>query len=158
YRDAHSDTKQLPNARELAVPVDIGLANETGYPNRGTLDFVDNQVNPATGTMQARAVFTNDDHRLSPGLFVRVRLPVGNPQRSLPVNERAIGTDQGNKYLLVVNGQNVVEYKPVQLGPLDEGMRVVRGIAAGDQVIVDGLQRARPGITVNPHPVAASAE
>jgi RND family efflux transporter MFP subunit len=157
YRDAHPDVK-LPEARDLAVPVDIGLANETGYPNRGTLDFVDNQVNPATGTMQARAVFTNDDRHLSPGLFVRVRLPVGDPKHSLLVNERAIGTDQGNKYVLVVNGQNVVEYKVVQLGPLDEGMRVVRGIAAGDQVIVDGLQRARPGITVNPHPVAATGD
>ncbi len=156
YRDAHPDAK-LPNARELSIPVDIGLANETGYPTRGTLDFVDNQVNPATGTMQARAVFANDDRHLSPGLFVRVRLPVGDPKASLLVNERAIGTDQGNKYVLVVNGENVVEYKPVELGPLEDGMRVVHGIAAGDQVVVDGLQRARPGITVNPHPLAAAA-
>jgi len=157
YRDAHPDTK-LPNARDLAVPVEIGLVNEPGYTIHGTLDFVDNQVDPATGTMQARAVFVNADRALTPGLFVRVRLPIGDAQRSLLVSERAIGTDQGNKYVLVVNGQNVVEYKPVQLGPLDEGMRVVRGIAAGDQVIVDGLQRARPGITVNPHPVGAAGQ
>jgi RND family efflux transporter MFP subunit len=108
-------------------------------------------VNTATGTMLARAVFENADRRLSPGLFVRVRLPIGDPTHSLLVNERAIGTDQGTKYVLIVNPQNVVEYRPVKLGPLSDGLRVIReGLKAGDRVVVAGIQRARPGITVKP--------
>lgn len=156
YRDdwkrAHPDAATIPSARELAVPVEIGLATDDGYPRRGTMDFADNQVNPDTGTMLARALFTNEDRALTPGLFLRVRLPIGDPERSLLVSERAVGTDQGTKYLLVVGRENVVEYRPVTLGPLVDGLRVIRtGIAAGEKIIVEGLQRARPGITVNPH-------
>jgi len=148
---AHPGAAQAPNARDLAVPVEIGLAHEEGYSVRGTLDFVDNQVDTATGTMLARAVFDNADRRLSPGLFVRVRMPIGDPTRSLLVSERAVGTDQGTKYVLVVNDQNVVEYRPVKLGPLSEDLRVIReGLKPGERVITAGIQRARPGITVKP--------
>lgn len=148
---AHPGAAQAPNARDLAVPVEIGLAHEEGYSVRGTLDFVDNQVDTATGTMLARAVFDNADRRLSPGLFVRVRMPIGDPIRSLLVSERAVGTDQGTKYVLVVNDQNVVEYRPVKLGPLSEDLRVIReGLKPGERVITAGIQRARPGITVKP--------
>lgn len=151
YAEAHPGDTKAPNARDLAIPVEIGLAHEDGYSLRGTLDFIDNQVNTATGTMLARAVFPNADRRLTPGLFVRVRLPIGDPTRSLLVSERAIGTDQGTKYVLVVNAQNVVEYRPVTLGPLSEGMRVLReGVKAGERVVTAGIQRARPGITVKP--------
>ena len=88
--------------------------------------------------MQARAVFENTDRRLTPGLFVRVRLPIGDPSHSLLVTERAIGTDQGTKYVLVVNDQNVVEYRPVKLGPLSDGLRVIReGLKPGEWVIVE---------------------
>jgi RND family efflux transporter MFP subunit len=101
--------------------------------------------------MLARGVFENKDRRLTPGLFVRVRLPIGDPKHSLLVSERAVGTDQGTKYVLVVNDQNVVEYRPVKLGPLSEGLRVIReGLKPGERVIVAGIQRARPGITVKP--------
>jgi hypothetical protein len=107
--------------------------------------------------MLARAVYDNADRSLTPGLFVRVRLPLGDPMHSLLVNERAIGTDQGTKYVLVVNQQNVVEFRPVKLGPMSEGLRVVRdGVKAGEQVITAGIQRARPGITVKPQAAAAS--
>jgi len=158
YRQTHPGTTALPSPRDLAPVVEIGLANEKGYSRRGTLDFVDNRVDPATGTMQARAVFDNGNRDLTPGLFVRVRTPVRDPTPTILVIERAVGTDQGTKYLLVVNDQNVVEYRPVELGPLSDGLRVVRsGVQAGERVIVDGLQRARPGLTVNPHPIASPA-
>ena len=151
YRAANPEAP-LPDARTLKVPVEIGLAHQDGHLHRGTLDFVDNQVNPATGTMLARAVFTNEDRSLTPGLFVRVRLPIGDPARSLLVSERAVGTDQGTKYVLAVNDQNVVEYRAVKLGPLSDGLRVIReGLKPGDRVITAGIQRARPGITVKPN-------
>ncbi len=121
WRRAHPEATKLPSARDLAVPIEIGLATDEGYPRRGTMDFADNQVNPATGTILARALFPNTDRALTPGLFVRVRLPVGDAQRSLLVSERAIGTDQGNKYLLVVGPDNVVAYRAVTLGPSRTG-------------------------------------
>ena len=156
YRAAHGG-QDVKDPRDLAMRVEIGLANEDGYSRRGILDFIDNRVDPTTGTMLARAVFDNTDGSLTPGLFVRVRLPLGDPARSLLVNERAIGTDQGTKYVLVVNDQNVVEFRPVKLGPLSEGMRVVRdGVKAGERVITAGIQRARPGITVKPQEAASS--
>jgi RND family efflux transporter MFP subunit len=156
YAAAHPN-EPVPNARALAIPVEIGLANEDGHSVRGAMDFVDNQVNTATGTMLARATFANTDRRLTPGLFVRVRLPIGDPTRSLLVSERAIGTDQGTKYVLVVNDQNVVEYRPVKLGPLSDGLRVIReGLKPGERVITAGIQRARPGITVKPQEAAGA--
>jgi RND family efflux transporter MFP subunit len=156
YRAAHQG-EEVKDPRQLKVPVEIGLANEDGYPHRGTLDFVDNRVDSATGTMLARATFENPTRNLTPGLFVRVRLPIGDPAHSLLVNERAIGTDQGTKYVLVVNDQNVVEFRPVKLGPLSEGMRVVReGVKPGERVITAGIQRARPGVTVKPQDAGAA--
>jgi RND family efflux transporter MFP subunit len=143
------------NVRALNVPVEIGLVGETGFPHRGVIDFVDNRVDPSTGTVQARGVFDNKDGVLAPGMFVRVRVPIDQRDNALFVPERAIGTDQGNKYLLGVNAQNVVEYLPVTLGVERDGLReVLTGLKPGESVIVDGIQRARPGITVNPHPAS----
>ncbi len=137
--------------RALDIPVEIGLADEQGFGRRGTLDFVDNRVDSSTGTMLARAVFENGDRHLTPGMFVRVRLPLSEKSRALLVTSRAIGTDQGNKYLLVVNDQNVVEYRPVTLGIESDGLRTVdRGVTAGDWIITNGIQRVRPGLTVEP--------
>jgi len=120
---------------------------------------VDNQVDAGTGTMLARGAFENADHSLTPGLFVRVRLPIGNPTRSLLVSERAVGTDQGNKYLLIVNPNNVVEYRAVKLGPISDGLRVIReGLRPGERVITAGIQRVRPGITVAPQEAAPSPD
>jgi len=143
------------NIASLNIPVEIGLTNETGFPHTGHIDFIDNRVDPATGTMRVRAVLENNDGLFSPGFFVRVKVATGEPKPTLLVTERAIGTDQGRKYVLVVNDKNVVEYHEVQLGALADGLRAVTsGLAPGEWVIVNGVQRARPGITVAPQKVA----
>ena len=137
--------------KRLKIPVEIGLENEEGFPHAGVLDFVDNRVDQETGTIQARGVFDNAKHYLTPGLFVRVRIPFGKPHQALMVNERAIGRDQKQKFLLTVNKDNVVEYHEVKVGALRDGLRVIQsGIEAGDMVIVKGLQRVRPGLPVTP--------
>jgi RND family efflux transporter MFP subunit len=143
------------DVRASNIPVEIGLAHERGFGRAGFLDFVDNRVDPSTGTMLARAVFANEDRFLTPGMFVRVRLPLAESDGELLVTSRAIGTDQGNKYLLVVNDKDVVEYRPVTLGVESDGLRVVeRGIAAGEWVITNGIQRVRPGVQVSPQRTA----
>src|SRR5262249_44621151 len=143
------------NIASLQIPVQVGLGNETGFPHTGRIDFIDNRVDPATGTMRVRAVLENKDGLFSPGFFVRVKLATSDPKPTTLVTERAIGTDQGRKYVLVVNDKNVVEYREVQLGPLADGLRAITsGLAPGDWVVVNGIQRARPGVTVNPQRVA----
>ena len=145
--------------RDVAAPVFVALADETDFPHRGTIDFVDNQVDPSTGTVRVRAVLPNPDRLLTPGLFVRVRLPLGEPKPGLLVADRAVGTDQDRKYLLVVNDKNVVEYRPVKLGALHGGLRAVaEGLTGDEWVIVNGIQRARPGVTVAPQKVAMRPE
>jgi RND family efflux transporter MFP subunit len=129
--------------------VGIGVANETGYPRIGRIDFVDNQLDAASGTIRLRAVVDNHDRRLAPGMFARVRLAGGPSRPATVVEDRAIGTDQDRKFVYVVKADSTVEYRPVQLGRVDSGYRVVQsGVAAGERVIVDGLQRVRPGIKV----------
>jgi len=151
-RERRKDEGAVPgDVRTLNIPVEIGLTDEQGFDRRGVLDFVDNRVDPSTGTMLARAVFANGDRYLTPGMFVRVRLPLAEKAGALLVTSRAIATDQGNKYVLVVNEQNVVEYRPVTLGIESDGLRAVaRGIAAGEWVITNGIQRVRPGVQVDP--------
>jgi len=143
------------NARAAAAPVLVALADENDFRHQGTIDFVDNQIDPSTGTIHVRAVLPNPDRLLAPGLFVRVRVPVGEPRPGILVSDRAIGTDQDRKYVLVVNEKNVVEYRPVKLGPLQGALRAVaEGLAPGEWVIVNGIQRARPGATVTPEKVS----
>jgi RND family efflux transporter MFP subunit len=133
------------------VPVWLGLANEVGCPHKGTINFVDNQVNASTGTMRLRGVFPNKDQLLAAGLFCRVRALIGRPHPAVLVSERALDTDQGQKILYVVNDKNEVISRPVQLGGLHEGLReITDGVTASDQVVVNGLQLVRPGITVEP--------
>ena len=146
------------------IPVDLQLADETGYPRHGYIESADNRVNPATGSLVLRMVFANDDDALVPGLFARVRVPVSAPQNTLLVSERAIGTDQSQKFVLAVDKDNVVAYRTVKLGAFVDGKRAVRdGLHAGDQIIVNGLQHVRPGMTVAPElevaavPVTAKA-
>lgn len=140
-----------PSLREMQHPVFLGLMTEEGYPHQGTLDYMSPTVDSATGTMQVRAIFPNKDGRLLAGLFARVRVPIGKPYKALTVTERALGSDQGQRYVLVVNDKNIVEFRPVQVGTLDSGMRVITaGISADDRIIVNGMQRARPGLTVKP--------
>jgi multidrug efflux system membrane fusion protein len=137
-------------ARTPAQSIQMALASEEGFPRSGRLDFMDNQLNPQTGTIRGRAVFDNADGALTPGLFVRLRLAGRARQPGLLVQDQAIGTDLGKKFVYVVNDENAIEYRTVSLGPLVDGLRVVRtGLESGERVVVNGLQRVRPGDKVS---------
>jgi multidrug efflux system membrane fusion protein len=140
-----------------AVKVNVGLANEAGFPHEGKLEFVDNRLDANTGSVRMRAVFDNGDNALVPGLFARVQL-AGNEStvtKAILVSDKAIGTDQNRKFVVVVGADNKAEYRPVTLGPKFDGMRVVRdGIHAGEKIIVNGLQRVQPGAPVTAQLVA----
>lgn len=139
------------------VPVDLQLADETGFPRHGYVESSDNRLNPMTGSLTLRLVFPNADGALVPGLFARVRVPVGTPQPTLLVSERAIGTDQSQKFVLAVGADHMIAYRTVQLGAALDSKRIIRtGLHAGDQVIVNGLQRVRPGMAVDPQLDVAS--
>jgi RND family efflux transporter MFP subunit len=136
-------------------PVSLGLATEQGFPHQGTVNFVDNQVNPKTGTLRVRGVFPNKDEALTPGFFARVRVPIGPPHKALLVSDRALDNDQGQKILYVVNDKNEVVSRSVRLGALHDGLRAIDdGLKPGERVIVKGLQLVRPGISVEPKLVA----
>jgi RND family efflux transporter MFP subunit len=138
--------------RDGGYPVSLGLANEEGHPHQGTINYVDNQVNPKTGTIRLRGVFPNKEQVLLPGLFGRVRVPVGRAHQALLVSDRALDTDQGQKVVYVVNDQNEVVSRPVRLGALHDGLReITDGLKPGERVIVNGLQQVRPGLTVEPN-------
>jgi RND family efflux transporter MFP subunit len=131
------------------IPVWLGLATEDGFPHRGTINFIDNQLNPKTGTMRVRGVFPNKNETLFPAYFGRVRVPIGVAHKTLLISERALDTDQGQKIVYVVGRDNKVTTRPVQLGALHDGLReVTDGLKAGERVIVNGLQQVRPGMTV----------
>jgi RND family efflux transporter MFP subunit len=141
--------------RETAWPVSLGLVTEEGFPHKGTINFVDNQVNPKIGTLRTRGVFPNKDESLSPGYFARVRVPLGPPHSALLVSDRAIDNDQGQKILYVVNDNKEVVSRPVRLGALHDGLRAIEsGLKPGERVIVNGLQLVRPGIRVEPKVVS----
>lgn len=144
-----------PDVRSLKIPVSVGLANEQGYPHQGVIDFSDNRVDPQTGTILVRGKLDNSRRIFKPGFFARVRVPMSRAANALLVSDRAIGTDQSQKFVYVVDEKNVAQYRPVTLGHLeDDGLRVVTdGVRRGDSVIVTGLQRARPGKPVNPQRV-----
>ncbi|HYC09555.1 MAG TPA: efflux RND transporter periplasmic adaptor subunit [Steroidobacteraceae bacterium] len=140
---------------ETHNPVQVGLADENGYPHQGTVVFVDNALDPATGTIHSRALLENHERIFTPGLFARLRLLDGAQHDAVLVNDSAIGTDQTVRYVLVVGPGNRVEYRPVQLGPVVDGLRVVQtGLSAGETVVVNGLQRVRPGAQVQAQRVA----
>jgi multidrug efflux pump subunit AcrA (membrane-fusion protein) len=140
------------------IPVYLGLiADEGDFPREGVIDFADNRLNPQTGTIRVRGVFPNKDGQLTPGQFARVRVPIGEKYKGLLVTDTAIGIDQGQKYVLAVKSDNKVEYRPVKPGRLDGDLRIFppgAGIEPGDSIIVNGVQRVRPGITVAPERVA----
>lgn len=142
--------------REAGVPLELGLANEEGYPHEGVLDFGDSSVDPGTGTLQLRGVFENDEvpPRLLPGLFARVRMPMRKRPDALLVTERAIGGDQSGRFVLVVDGEDTVEKRNIRMGQLVDGLRVIEeGLQPGERVVVNGIQRARPGAKVDPEPI-----
>jgi RND family efflux transporter MFP subunit len=137
------------------VPVVMQLSDESGFPHRGYVESSDNRLDAATGSLVVRFVFPNDDGNLMPGLSARVRVPVGAPEKAMFISERAIGTDQNQKFVLTVDDTNTVAYRSVKLGPIVAGERVVLdGLKSGDRIIVNGLQRARPGMTVVAETVA----
>jgi RND family efflux transporter MFP subunit len=139
------------SARDGESRVLLSLANEDGYRHEGTINFVDNQVNPKTGTLRVRGVFPNKDESLAPGYFARVRVPIGFPHRVLLVSDRALDTDQGQKIVYVVDKENKVVSRPVRLGALHDGLReITDGVKSGERVIVKGLQQIRPDMTVEP--------
>jgi multidrug efflux system membrane fusion protein len=149
-----------------AVAVRVGLANETGFPHEGKLEFVDNQLDPQTGSVRMRATFVNADKVLVPGLFARVQLGGGKDlTKALLISDLAVGTDQNRKFVFVVDANNKAEYRQVQLGQTVAGLRVVNeGLKAGEKVVVNGLQRVHPGAIITPQIVpmnfdpAATAE
>jgi RND family efflux transporter MFP subunit len=148
---------KLPDPDDNPPKLHLGLANEAGFPHHGYLDYRELGVDPGTGTVARRGVFPNPKNILIPGLFVRISAQIGEPAPKLLVEERALGSDQRGDYVLVVNGENTVEYRPEELGIASNGWRVVEeGLSATDRVVVNGLQRARPGAKVNPQPLQAA--
>jgi RND family efflux transporter MFP subunit len=138
-------------SRNSEGSISLALPTEEGFPHQGTINFVDNQVNPKTGTLRVRGVFPNKDEALEPGLFVRVRVPTGDPHKALLVSDRAIDTDQGQKIVYVANEKNEVVSRPIRPGALHDGLREIEeGLKPGDRVIVNGLQMIRSGAVVDP--------
>ena len=138
-----------PHRGAIDRRIRMALANEEGYPHEGQLDFIDNQLDGSTGTIRSRAVFRNPDGRLTPGLFVRLRLAGVGAGRGLLIQDRAVGTDLSKKFVYVVSPKNEIEYRTVTLGPVVDGLRLVRsGLTSGEAVVVNGLQRVRPGALV----------
>ena len=141
------------------IPVELQLADEAEFPHQGYIESFDNKLDPDTGSILLRAVFPNDDGRIVPGLFARIRIPLSERHPALLVDERAIGTDQANKYVLTLSPTNTVQYQAVELGPLIDGKRVIRsGLDAGEQIVVNGLARVRPGMPVTPEEQIAKSE
>ena len=146
------------SATQGKIPVSVGLTAEQGHPHPGVIDFRDNRVDPGTGTILLRAVLPNPDRVLTPGLFARVRAPIGKPRQRLLVPELALQTDQRGRSVLVVRADHTVEQRVVVPGAGQEGGLIVieSGLTADDWVVVNGLQRARPGSKVEPQKAVAS--
>ena len=141
------------SALDKPIPVEMALADEVGYPHKGFTDFVDNKVDPTTGTLRCRGVFPNPERTLGPGFFARMRIPGSGKYPALLIPDRALNADQAQKFVYVVNAGRKVEFRPVKIGPMIDGLRVVKeGLKPGEQVIVEGLMRVRPGIAVDPKP------
>src|SRR6185503_7250249 len=141
------------SARDAEIPAEMALGDETGFPHKGVMDFVDNRIDPNTGTMRARGVFSNVDHSLSPGFFGRIRIPGSGKYAALLIPDRAVGSDQALKFVYVVGAEKKVEFRPVKTGPMIDGLRIVKeGLKPGEQVVVEGLMRIRPGIVVDSKP------
>ena len=146
--------------QEERIPVLIALADQKGFNLRGTIDFSENRLDPSTGTLQLRAVIPNPKpYLMSPGLFLKIRLPIGQPHDGLTIAEEAVGTDQGQKFVYVINEKNEVARRAVKVGSLNKDRRVIsEGLKDDDRVVVRGLQRIRPGIKVKPAPVEKLAD
>lgn len=143
---AERNEKSPQTIRDQQIPCYVQLSDEENFPHRGQLDFAANRVDPTTGTIKIRGVFENQDHQLTPGMFVHVRVPTSDKYQALLIPEQAIATDQSIKYVYVVDSDQIVSRRNLKLGPSRGDLRTVRsGLKAGDRVIVKGLQRVRPG-------------
>jgi RND family efflux transporter MFP subunit len=141
----------MTSAELTQLPIEVGLQTETGYPHKGKLDYASPTINQSTGTLAVRGVLPNPDRILLPGYYVRVRVPFSQQEKALLVPDVALGSDQSGRYVLVVNGENVVEQRKVQTGPLEGELRVIEsGLKPDDRVVVAGLLRAIPGQKVDP--------
>ncbi|MGB8169723.1 MAG: efflux RND transporter periplasmic adaptor subunit [Chthoniobacteraceae bacterium] len=162
YRQLASKGKRVSGVDHV-IPAELELPGESAWPHKGGVDFVDNRVDPATGTVHARAVFANADRLLAPGYFVRLRVPGSGEYDALLVAQEAVLSDQAAKLVMVIGKDNIPEPRPVQLGPVIDGLRVIReGIGPDDRIVVVGLAKVRPGVPVKPDdqpmPVPAVAE
>jgi RND family efflux transporter MFP subunit len=152
-------SKKLGNVDEGKIPVELELADEYNFPHQGYIESFDNRLDPDTGSILLRAVFPNDDGRIVPGLFARIRIPLSERHPALLVDESAIGTDQAQKFVLTLTPTNTVQYQTVELGPLIEGKRVLRsGLEAGEKIVVNGIARVRPGMRVTPQEEVANSD
>ena len=162
YAYFEADERTYLKYRELArngerseeTPVYLGLSSEAGHPHLGHMDFIDNQVDPRTGTIRGRAVFDNRDGRFTPGLYARLKLVGSATYDAVLIKDVAVGTDLGKKFVLVLGEDDTVNYRAIELGPKLEGLRIVRsGLEEGETIVVNGLQRVRPGNAVQPEDV-----
>lgn len=152
--NARDRAGERESSRTAPNPVFLGLANEDGFPHEGHMVFVDNQINPRTGTIRARAIFDNPRGEFTPGLFARVQLLGSGKFKAVLINDRAVGTDQDRKFVMVVNKDKVLEYRAVKLGRVIDGLRVIaEGLKPGEVIVVNGLQRVRPGMPVETNTV-----
>lgn len=157
-RAADGDPVAWRNIRELAIPVEVALVADEGFPRQGVLDFVDVGAAATTGTIRCRAELANADELVLPGMFVRVRLAAGDPRPAVLVPERAIGVDQGRRYVCVIGADDRVEHRTVELGLEDGDLRVItRGLSGDERIVVEGLQKARDGAVVRPVEQAGDA-
>ena len=149
---------KIANNGDGKVPVEMQLGDDESFTHKGSIESFDNKVDPNTGSILLRSVFANPDGRIVPGLFARIRIPVSEKHSTVLIDESAVGTDQAKKFVLTLTETNTVQYRPVVLGPLVNGKRVVRsGLRPGEQIVVNGLQRVRPGMPVQPQKETAPA-
>jgi RND family efflux transporter MFP subunit len=145
----YMQSNRASGASSIGRPIYVGLANEPGFPHEGKLDFIDNRVDRTAGTIRVRGVLPNASHQFAPGLFARVRLVGGERHQATLIQDQAIGTDQDRKFVLVLKSDNTLEYRPITIGRMVDGLRSVEsGIAPGDRVVINGLMRVRPGMKV----------
>lgn len=150
YRELHrKGTRVSPLFKP--IPIEMGLSNETGFPRKGQVDFVDNVLRPDTGTIRARGVFENPDQLMAPGFFARVRIPGSGEYEALLIRDEAIGSDQGRAFVFVIGDDNIAEYRPIDVGPMENGLRIVRsGLKAGERIVINGVVNIRHGSKVVP--------
>jgi RND family efflux transporter MFP subunit len=157
--NALAQARKSDGDSKARVPVELQLADEEGFPHQGYIESFDNRLDPSTGSILLRAVFPNSDGRVVPGLFARIRVPLSERHSALLVEEKAIGTDQSQKFVMTLSPTNTVEYRSVKLGPVINGKRIVRsGLKSGEQIVVNGLQRVRPGMPVTPQEATAGTQ